>query len=471
MSDARRNQALAEVRRLRDELQLWYADRTAKDCHEDKSPRGQYTSQLDAIRDEVGGAAAIIDAHLQTLPTGGAIGGVYESCAAVERQVIWLWRVWGFFRDKFDQRDHPAYRATLRAADEVVWSCFSPFFEDRSTEGRRQPPPLAYIEADYSPSALRRDQRQALQRRDRDFVLVQQAFQQLPVPILKVPITAVNNPWSLGLIAHECGHFVQPLVAETYAETFQRQLADAIARAQPAGAGDADVWANWTPEIFADWFSIVLLGPWALWTMAQFELAGAETMGQRRPAYPAPVTRLALMAAIADHYGLGGGAMLGTIGVDASTVSLDEGTARDLGYVAAIVPEIVRRLPAPLPPLDGLLDLRVSDFSGPDGNGSTAGVVGDWAAYLRGKKAIRPVSNKRSSARLATAGCALAWSSDVIGTDGPPEALRQRALDTIAAAAMPGVRSVKTAPRRLAGEQLAAFLARADEVTVVEEVG
>ena len=59
---------------------------------------------------------------------------------------------------------------------------------------RRLPAPLPYIEPTFSPSALRRDQRQVLDRKEQDFLLVKKAFAELPVPLIKFRLRRFTTP-------------------------------------------------------------------------------------------------------------------------------------------------------------------------------------------------------------------------------------------------------------------------------------
>jgi hypothetical protein len=110
------------------------------------------------------------------------MGELYAECARTEEESLWLWRVWDYFREKFDQRVDERYSEALLAADEVVWSCYRPFF--RTLIGGRvpEPAPLPYIEADFAPSALRSDQKEVLARRGSNFKLLSEAFQSYPFP-------------------------------------------------------------------------------------------------------------------------------------------------------------------------------------------------------------------------------------------------------------------------------------------------
>src|SRR5215469_340244 len=243
---SRRQQSITEISSLIRELADWYADATALDRHTDSSPRGQYRTQLDRINSEVRGAALLLSKSLSDISLDGDAASVYGEFGRADREILWLRRVWYYFRDKFQQRTDPRFGDLLRAADEVVWSCHRPFFQ---TPARMTltPAPLPYVQADYSPSALRQDQRDALDRQDSDFVVVTEAFNELPVPILALPITAVQNPWALVLIGHEAGHIVEPLVETNFDVNFELSIRKAVEDLHGT-EDDQDYWQRWGNE-------------------------------------------------------------------------------------------------------------------------------------------------------------------------------------------------------------------------------
>jgi len=204
------------------------------------------------------------------------LGEVYAKCTQTERRSVWLWRVFEFFRSKFDQRDDEKLKPILQAADEVVWSCYKPFFQNNGI--KIEPAPLPFIGEDYSPSALRKDRMPgSLYKQGEDFAPLKEYLDQLPIPILQLPPNIVTSHWALVLIGHEVGHFIQPLISEDYEDTFREMLAKAV---EDAG-GDENMqqrWREWAPEVFADWYSVLTMGQWALWTMAQFEFQAQTDM-------------------------------------------------------------------------------------------------------------------------------------------------------------------------------------------------
>lgn len=454
-TQARRQQALAEIDSLTQELQDWFEDWTSRDRHEDGSNRGQYTTQLAAIHGEVGATAVMLREGMNTMSVAGDAGRVYGEFARAEREILWLRRVFYYFRDKFEQREDKRFGEVLRAADEVVWSCHRPFFQ-LPGQKLRVPAALPYIKPDFSPAALRRDQRQAVGSQDSDFVLVREAFRELPVPILSLPVTAIHNPWALVLIGHETGHIVERLIEPDFHLTFQAAICAAIPEDEEK---DREAWSGWADEIFADLYSLLTMGPWAVWAMSQFEAAAPEEMAARRYTYPSPYARLKLLAAMADRFGLK------TETPELPAAQPDE-LARDLSYVPAIAAAICS-----MPQIDALakaLPFESSRFE------KTRGDVGKWSSLLRGKNAAPPMQELRS-ARMCAAGAAQAWSETVFVNDSPEERaeLRRLALENMTAAGPLGVRSATAVQRAVAkpGASLFNALRRADSLVEEADAG
>src|ERR1019366_8785824 len=226
--DLRINQSLCELTRLRAALKKWREDRKAADRHESGEYRGQYQTQIGVIADEVGAAAGVIEDGLAQLTKGSGdrtVAAVYQECARTDRKIIWLWRAWDFFREKFDQRDLPVIGPAVRAADEVLWSCYKPFYKGM---GMPLPPaPLPYVEFTYTPVAVKPDQVSHVEKEEEiDEGPLQKFFARLPLPLLQLPPTAVSTPWAHVLIGHEAGHFIQGSIPanEDFRKVFREQV-------------------------------------------------------------------------------------------------------------------------------------------------------------------------------------------------------------------------------------------------------
>ncbi len=336
---SRKEQTTAELARLKKTTAAWQADRRRKDTTA-AGYRGQYESQLVAIGNLVDQAVADLEAELGVAHDEPA-GDYFARCARIDRAISWTWHFFGYFREKFDQRDDAEMGPILRMADEVVWSCYRPFFAD-SKLAQAPPAPLPCVVDEMSPAAIREDR---VPDDLKGAGPLQDFVDRLPVPILKLPRSVVSAPWLVTLIGHETGHFIQPQVAPDYVRQFRLEIEAAVAAAG-GKPEDAARWGTWAPEIFADWYSVLTMGPWALWALAQVELMEKPKMTQMRFGYPPPLVRLALVARLAD-------AATGTREASALLESMDlnpppggSGALPDLDWVDALPGKIRACAPA-----------------------------------------------------------------------------------------------------------------------------
>lgn len=416
---ARRQQVLTEIGRLYDELKAW----------QEEINLPQYTTQVESISSEVLTCADRLRNALNNLKSP-SVGAAYADCVKIEKQIVWLWRAWDYFRGKFDQRRDPRYAGTLQAADEVVWSCYRPFFRQPLDHRVPEPAPLPYVELEYSPVAVRRDQGSVIGGRPDHQELLVAAFQKLPTPVLKLPASAIENPWVIALTGHEIGHFVQRMISANPLQSVA-VFRETIEKA----AGDA-AWGSWSVEIFADWYSVLMLGQWSLHPIAQFAAGGIQENVKRGGVYPSLLVRLHLMAALADSYGFPGTHALGAIGLDQPK----EGDFPEYDADRAAVPKVVQAIVElnDCRSLAERIGLRPENFI-------QGGLVSQWAAHLSSGGAP-PATGKPDSARLAAAGSVQAWDQFVFAPPEPPgeellETLRATARQAMKDAAMPGVRS------------------------------
>lgn len=427
MRGARREQSRQELIRLELALERWVKKCEEEDVDSQGRRRYQYDSQLKAIYNAVHTAAAAIRSDLDNFDLESlSLGAAYAKCSQYDQLVMWLWRVFRFFGDKFDQRDDKELGPTLRAADEVLWSCYKPFFQNTRTAGLLGPQPLPYIETEYSPLAVRKEQKPgSLDKRIR-FEPLQQLLNEMPVDLMRLPTSTVSAAWSLTLVGHEAGHFIQPAIDPGYAKQFAELLARAVAEAGGDSDDEAD-WAAWAPEVFADWYSVLMMGPWAVWVMAQFELKDAAAMAEARKSYPPPVVRLKLLSELADHYVPGeaarSAARLGLQGeFDAA-----QNSVKDFRFVTKVCEAITSsRLPNNLGRMQNIIIFRPEEFE-VKGDAQNTGEVSKWAgALLKGwhKKDDRHVR----TARLIAAGSAQAWAETMTVAD---EARRRADVELI----------------------------------------
>lgn len=454
MRDARRDQTRQELVRLRETLKKWLADSEAKDVDKEGKRRYQYDSQLRAIHDSVSAAAQVIKSDLDSFNLDAlSLGSVYAKCAQYDQLVLWLWRVFRFFRDKFDQRDDCDMGQTLRAADDVLWSCYKPFFQRPKTAGLLGPPPLPYIESEYSPLAIRKEQKPLSLYLDKEikFEPLQKLLEDMPVDLMRLPTSTVSAAWTLALVAHEAGHFIMPAVGQGYAKQFGESLARAVAAAGGGGDDEAN-WHAWAPEVFADWYSVLMIGPWAPWVMAQFELKDAKAMAVTRKYYPPPVVRLKLLSDLADHYVPGEAARSAArLGLAAEFAAAEQ-SVKDFGFVRKVCEAITSaQLPDNLGLLQDFVTFRADDFDVKEDEQKT-GEVSKWAgALVKGWK--KNDDRQLRTARLVAAGAAQAWAETMPLADAPrrrevAELLNQNAPARIRVNGEAGKRDAAPQPAR-----------------------
>jgi hypothetical protein len=424
---ARRWRTATELGRFDVSVKSWYAHRTKRD------PKGQHLSQTTVVRDELLTACDRI--RTEASAQSASALEAYERCARCDRALGWLRRVFSFFRDKFDQRDDPLLAPALTAADEVVWSCHRPL---ALITGSRDPSPLPYFDSQYSPAGVRRDTSlDAVVDRGSGFEFLRDYFSTLPMAVLRLPLAAANEPWMLSMIGHETGHFAQTLVETREAVDFGEIIA--VAAAACGKEADGETWRGCAGEIFADWYSVAAFGRWALWSMAQFELA--EVRKRRVTAlYPSAMARLALLRELVDQASPAttpGTAMMATLGVEVPAPDNDA-QQRDLRIAIAVARHLHAWASEKTGAPQAFLQFRSEDYD--DG-----GVVDRWAKVLSGGADAAPQQQIETARQLAAASAA-AWSRlETAGDDARDELAaggKRRAYAKIMESATEGVRGV-----------------------------
>ncbi|HTV03388.1 MAG TPA: hypothetical protein VMF13_22750 [Luteitalea sp.] len=273
----------AEWRRLKRELTAWRVHRAAGD------PDGQHRSQLEGCVTLIDGALDELHAPIAALTT--ADPRLAEHCRTHDRRLVWLRRVWQFFRDRFDQRDDAGLAPTLGAADEVVWSCHRAAFATPALGmvASSGPPPLPYVEPQLTPEVFPHGLVPGDLRRDVDATFLRTWLQALPFAIVRLPASCVTAPWWLVHLGHEVGHVIDHQCLGYQARV---AIVDDLALDEPS----ADEWRRWSVETFADAYAILTFGGWALWALARAEARDDAAMLTPRDAYPSPAVRLLVMA-------------------------------------------------------------------------------------------------------------------------------------------------------------------------------
>jgi len=263
--------------RLTSDVEGWLAD---------WSDAGPQTSQIASCAGVLRGLLARLTSRAADLPGDDR---AFAVCRTLDGDIVVVERLVKLLVERFGQRRNAALSPTLRAADEVIWSCVQ---QARPLAAGPLPVPLAYLEPAFSASATPRVKPPAgLSVRDRQLAEVLRVF---PVPLLGLPTSVVSEPWWLAVVAHEVGHHVQYDLDATAVQRTGSELVQAT--------GDP-AWEDWRYEVFADAFAVAALGPVALHATAVLEWDTAVAMAAPRELYPPVIVRLAVMAAVARALG------------------------------------------------------------------------------------------------------------------------------------------------------------------------
>ncbi len=421
----------------------------------EEDPDGRHGSQREALEGLFEGALTRLGQEAAAIPGELSSGLFYERCREVDKGVVWLRRIWDYYAARVDQRRDPRLARALRAADEIVWSCYQPAFGGGAP---RRPYPLSFVHAEHLPMALESDRALPDGLSIRANLPSLQAFlRNPPVPLLGLPPACLTHPWWLVVIAHEVGHHVAHDLGLLVPIREVVSKAAGLAHADPVAAREAEKrWGAWSDEVFADFFSLIVLGRSALVALAETVWGGARSMTRREARYPSPAARVAAACAFAEL--LWPGASEGAAGRDWASVEpcdlvgLDAAVAEVEVDLLSAVPVAKAALAAPETAalVKAYLPGNAADnamFWGP------AGAVGEWAEKLRGADNVMP--REVRTGRLLVCGAFSACRA-IEGAAEPVEqhATRGEALAALAAAlfeeapnhAPPGTRAASSAP-------------------------
>jgi hypothetical protein len=253
------------------------------------------------------------------------------------------------------------------------------------------------------------------------------------------------------------GHHVQYdlLPSGALVHGFPTWLAAALG--DGAVRGVADRWAPWGREIFADAWSVVMIGPAALWALVDLEVGSDDRLLRSHVAYPSPLVRFALMAGLLRELGVPPGEALRGLDPEASrngpALVQDDRDLRSLFVQDLDAAQPVAKALAETPVIGALsfADLgrwHTTDFAP---HGTTSG----WTTAFEGQDEPTPVETVES-ARLATSGAVWAWANLSALAEQAREpsrtALRDRVVDTVARSREQSVRA-STPPPGFAADQ------------------
>jgi hypothetical protein len=412
-------QSCRRIDRLRAAADEWIGRR------HDQDETGQHATQLDVLRTAVVGPLDELRTIAGSLTATGGTGAVYAACRASDTRTEFVRRVLTYYQGKLDQRNDTSLCGVLRAADEVVWSCWAEPFRNASYADpaiAMRPAPLPYIESQYSPTAVpREDPPLDLRVAGDDSVLVSY-LERLPIPLIALPPVCADDPWWLAYIGHEVGHHLQHDLTDGWG--LIKAFREVVEAASGAAGANPKHWRMWSEEIFADICSVHAMGPAAVYGIVQLELGDVDTMLRGKDRYPPPLVRLGIMAAVAGRLGLDVSSALEPAGLDG--VILPQAAAIAALTEAALADPLGGR-----GPFEDLLGWDTGTFA-PEGT--------VWALRegLRNRVPLR-VRPEVRTARLLTAAAVAAWEEIAdIADPGQREDSRSELADRFPLAVVQG---------------------------------
>jgi CHAT domain len=434
------DESLGEAAALRAEVGAWRSSWDAVDA------MGTHLTHLDLLHAVLVGLVDEIARRIDVIDLAAGTGEVYEECRREDVRLLHTRRLWRWYADKLDQRAGPPddlVVQTLRAADEVLWSCWKTAF---TALGEAVPPaPIPYVAPQYSANATPRTDPPPELRPGTDDLLLKH-IEQLPVAAVGLPPVCCRRPWWIILVAHEASHHVQFEAAQSCLEELTQERVVAAAYGTGHDVELAEAWRPWCRELFADACSVMLVGPAAVWAVAELEMRTSPGLRKSQSgSYPPPLVRLSVLRAVAD-----------AAGMSAKQPTAAEPTAPDddeddeddrdnedddrIGRLLACVPDVAAALtalgPAPGRALGALGDMTARAYR-------EGGSVAAWRSELLGSD--EPVPQKTlEAARFCVAAGVDSWER-FGGRVGLAERLASRLRTVLPLCAEPGTRGAGVA--------------------------
>lgn len=400
-------QSERELKQLRGEIDEWCARRTKADTHK------QYVTQLTALGERFEAMLGLLEGMLGEISLTGSTGEVYAACRDADTRLLWIRRVYQWYATKFNQRDDTTLQDVLAAADEIVWSCYAQPF--RALKQKPPPVPLPFVDPTFSPFAIPRVMPPTDLLANVHSQELMELLNELPVPVVAFPPNCLEQPWWLAFLAHEVGHHVYfDLLPDT-----------GLVTTLPKDIKDAGVhWPSWHHEMFADLYSVLMIGPWGSWALSELVWGTDVTMlDDTNARYPAPLTRLMFMAEVAQQLKVDPAPALRGLEPDdllAAPPSIPgwpdrrDSIRKDNGYITGLVETLLTKVKPNGKKLATLCEFDAGEFNdvADAARKKPKGDVPLWADALRGKSAMKVRQDLRS-VRVLLASAVQAWSQIV----------------------------------------------------------
>jgi hypothetical protein len=374
----RLTRSCADVATLRDEVAGWVVDRRGKKAFR------RFVGHLEVLETVL---LRLLDrvAAVHAEPIDD-IGAGYERCRRLDRCTAVVRAVFQWYSAKYDQRlDGRPDAELLRAADEITRSCWQEAF----VRSYKTAPtgPLCFVDNRSDGHVLRRCSVPGELKLSGD-PLVAELVAELPVPVIALPETTTREAWWLTVTAHETGHHIEHDLG------LADHVHQAVAAAVPAELGKQ--WKSWRGEVFADAFSVVMLGTAASWVVEELQFGTDEHLLRPGGVYPAPVVRLALLGELVRD--LGGPADVFSAAEAEAWLRDLTGPQRDEALAHVQVVSRVARTLLEVPVAQGTLR-ELAEPAVITGNGR----VRSWAEQLGREKPLISPTDTRAAPRFILA--------------------------------------------------------------------
>jgi hypothetical protein len=255
-------------------------------------PLRRHHTQVHAVTGTLGQAAEDFEAQMLGAENGTWI---FERAGSVDRGILDLHRLWGFFRDKLALRFVPWLEDAMIAADDLAWACYEPAQRFIPADRCREPP-LVYFSGGSRPSLMPRGTPYLVEplpdggMREPEFT---EAVRSVPVGLIGLPWFQLKHLPDAPLIAHEVGHAVEQDLS--LGPRVRQLIGCAVPKRRCAA------WQSWAGEVFADVYGVLGCGRGfaaalsALLAAAPRDVAGEVREEGRWGSYPAKTLRVLLV--------------------------------------------------------------------------------------------------------------------------------------------------------------------------------
>ena len=285
----KRAELFAKLGAIKAELTYWGELSAAK------GPLEKHHTQVRAVSDRLSPLISRVGADID-------VADVEESWARLETQVLDLHRIWGYFRDKFIQRQIAEFSRYLALADEFAWACYDPAQKAAIAAGTVEPPdvrepPLTFLTNSDSPfSVSRQTTYQWAQGPDAPMSReARKVTNRLPLPVIGLPWFQLRHLPEALVIGHEVGHVVH---RELIGADLPSELVKAALPSPLWSDPDRATWAGWANEAFADAYGALCGGPSYRSVLSDFLGAEHPVADRTDAAHPPPDVRIRLVDAV-----------------------------------------------------------------------------------------------------------------------------------------------------------------------------